>query len=481
MEQTIHLEGHVPGELARRDPYLYLPFPVPQGARRIHVAYSYSEPVTAPFGMGPGNTLDIGIFDSRGRDFLTAPGFRGWSGGARSEFYITPDEATPGYIKGALFPGEWNVMLGLARLEPEGVRYSVDVTVEAGETPALAHPEALEGRAAEPRPAIATAPVAAAGEGVWLKGDLHCHTVHSDGLNTVRELVENAVALGLDFLAITDHNTNTHHADLNAITGLPIVLIPGEEVTTYWGHANTWGLREWMSTAATPKRRCAASWTTCARAGRCSRSTTLSASGRRGSSAAGTASRRWRSGRLPGASTTTNRSRSGTANSSAANASSPSAARTCTRSRRPSPATRTASPSRRPGSTPATSEGGVLSAIAAGRVCVTDSPRSPVRLALAADADGDGRYEALMGDSVPPERVRFRAEVTAGREKRLWIVSDAGTLDIVPITEDDARVEFTADMSRHRYIRAELRGLRGRPERGEVVWALTNPIYRAER
>ena len=24
------------------------------------------------------------------------------------------------------------------------------------------------------------------------------------------------------------------------------MLIPGEEITTYWGHANTWGLREWI-------------------------------------------------------------------------------------------------------------------------------------------------------------------------------------------------------------------------------------------
>src|SRR5512132_4363170 len=101
MEQKIRLEGFVPGEQARRDPYVYLPFQVPAGARRIEVAYSFSEPVNAPFGMGAGNTLDSGVFDSRGREFLTAPGFRGWSGGARSEFFISAGEATPGYIKGA--------------------------------------------------------------------------------------------------------------------------------------------------------------------------------------------------------------------------------------------------------------------------------------------------------------------------------------------------------------------------------------------
>ena len=79
-----------------------------------------------------------------------------------------------------------------------------------------------------------------------MKGDLHCHTIHSDGLNTVDELVANAIERGLDFLAVTDHNTNTHHEELSRLSHLPITLIPGEEVTTYWGHANMWGLREWI-------------------------------------------------------------------------------------------------------------------------------------------------------------------------------------------------------------------------------------------
>jgi len=126
------------------------------------------------------------------------------------------------------------------------------------------------------------------------------------------------------------------------------------------------------------------------------------------------------------------------------------------------------------------SEGGVLSAIRAGRTYITDSPRSPMRVVLLADEDGDGRFEKMMGDEVSPGRVRFRAEVTAGREKRLWVVTDDGPLDIVPIEQDDAVVGFTIDMSRHRYVRLELRGWRGRPERGEVVWALSSPIWAAQ-
>jgi hypothetical protein len=51
---------------------------------------------------------------------------------------------------------------------------------------------------------------------------------------------------GLDFLAITDHNTTTHMPVIDAWRDAPLLLIPGEEVTTYSGHANVWGLREWV-------------------------------------------------------------------------------------------------------------------------------------------------------------------------------------------------------------------------------------------
>jgi DNA polymerase (family X) len=42
-----------------------------------------------------------------------------------------------------------------------------------------------------------------------LKGDLHCHTTLSDGKQTAEEMAEAAMALGLQYLAITDHSA-TH-------------------------------------------------------------------------------------------------------------------------------------------------------------------------------------------------------------------------------------------------------------------------------
>jgi DNA polymerase (family X) len=42
-----------------------------------------------------------------------------------------------------------------------------------------------------------------------VRGDLHCHTIASDGRNTIREMVEAALAHGYEYLAITDHSA-TH-------------------------------------------------------------------------------------------------------------------------------------------------------------------------------------------------------------------------------------------------------------------------------
>jgi DNA polymerase (family 10) len=42
-----------------------------------------------------------------------------------------------------------------------------------------------------------------------LRGDLHCHTIASDGRNTVEEMVSGALDRGLEYIAITDHSA-TH-------------------------------------------------------------------------------------------------------------------------------------------------------------------------------------------------------------------------------------------------------------------------------
>ncbi len=70
----------------------------------------------------------------------------------------------------------------------------------------------------------------------WYRGDLHLHTVHSDGERHPDELAAAARASGLDFIVSTEHNTNAANRVWPACRTGRLLVIPGEEVTTRHGH-----------------------------------------------------------------------------------------------------------------------------------------------------------------------------------------------------------------------------------------------------
>ncbi|MEE0930696.1 MAG: PHP domain-containing protein [Acutalibacteraceae bacterium] len=68
-----------------------------------------------------------------------------------------------------------------------------------------------------------------------LVGDFHSHTIHSDGLDSPESVLNSAIRLGLDFIAITDHNNYTGSVDAMKIAknkNLPITVINGEEYSS---------------------------------------------------------------------------------------------------------------------------------------------------------------------------------------------------------------------------------------------------------
>lgn len=215
--------------------YIHLPFDVPEGVGRIDVRYEYTDAIGSDPQLTNGNTVDIGIFDARGSAFMT-DGFRGWSGSARSRFFIAHDDATPGYLAGAIQPGTWSISLGLYKIAPQGCDYRVEIMLTPDDTGA-------EGVFAPLLPVRSTA--GRVKPDGWYCGEMHCHTYHSDGDSDPLEIVRQVEALGLDFLAITDHNNLSHLARLNTIE-TPLLLIPGIEVTTYKGHWNVWGDQGWI-------------------------------------------------------------------------------------------------------------------------------------------------------------------------------------------------------------------------------------------
>ncbi|MCF6525880.1 CehA/McbA family metallohydrolase [Streptomyces sp. JJ36] len=216
-EETRTVRGRLP---AGAPDYVYLPVEVPHGVREIAVSYRYDRPEVPP--GTPGNALDIGLFDERGTA-LGGRGFRGWSGGFRSEFTVGAERATPGYLPGPVRRGTWHVVLGPYTVAPQGLEYEVTVTLRygrAGETPVPVYP-----------------PQRARGRGrAWYRGDCHLHTVHSDGRRTPAQVAAAARAAGLDFLATTEHNTTSAHAAWEGLWGEDLLILCGEEVTTRNGH-----------------------------------------------------------------------------------------------------------------------------------------------------------------------------------------------------------------------------------------------------
>ncbi|MDQ3421347.1 MAG: CehA/McbA family metallohydrolase [Acidobacteriota bacterium] len=81
--------------------------------------------------------------------------------------------------------------------------------------------------------------------------------MHSDGFGcadgrggagpcAVHQVIDAAVRRGLDFVGVTDHNTTSHHQDLATLQLQHdrLLLLRGQEVTSFYGHANVFGTSE---------------------------------------------------------------------------------------------------------------------------------------------------------------------------------------------------------------------------------------------
>jgi hypothetical protein len=216
--ETMRFEGHF--DQGGPD-WHYLPFTVVKSVTEIRVSYDY---VATSTGAGvTANVIDIGLFDGSGRGLGKANGFRGWSGGARREFRVSRHYATPGYLAGPLKPGTWHVALGPFTVVAPGVDWQVTVTLVHGRPRKRFRPNPAPRR------------VKGSGPG-WYRGDLHTHTLHSDGRRSPKLMAKHARAADLDFFVSTEHNTNSAHGSWGRWAGDDLLIINGEEVTTRGGH-----------------------------------------------------------------------------------------------------------------------------------------------------------------------------------------------------------------------------------------------------
>ncbi len=219
------LEGDVTA--AQNRTHFFVPFAVPQGVHRITVDFSYTH-------RQEKTTLNIGIHDPNG--------FRGQSGSNKDHFTLGPGDATASYIPGFIPPGQWKLLISVSSIRPELTsHYRAEIRFNSPLEDASFTLQPLETSAR------------------WYRGDLHMHTAHSDGscVNQSGTRVpcplfltaQMAASRGLDFIAISDHNSLAHYAEMRELQPYfsKLLLVPGREMTTFYGHFNAFGTTQYVN------------------------------------------------------------------------------------------------------------------------------------------------------------------------------------------------------------------------------------------
>lgn len=221
---------------AQAKTYQMLPFEVGAGTGRVELSYRWTERQGPPGTPVSGTTLDLGLWDEKG--YRNQAAFRGWGGSRQGRIdqdkppvFVQADSADRGFFPGAVVPGTWFAELGIAAVSPQGADWLVHIECRtaAGERPDNdpvdpAHVASLETR--------------------WYHSDFHMHGYHSSPNGPEWEdFVGQARAARLDFLMVTEYVTGRHWETLGAVQRAhPDLLIwPGREVITYYGHVNTHG------------------------------------------------------------------------------------------------------------------------------------------------------------------------------------------------------------------------------------------------
>lgn len=337
----------------------------------------------------------------------------------------------------------------------------------------------------------------AAPEGRWYATQLHAHSRHSDGLHSVADLVRWAREGGLDALALTDHQTERHvvDPDWQAAARQGLIMIPAYEWTrgfhgTWDGgdrfHLSVWGLKPGVTPVIPPT------------ATREEVLTTLEDQGLTVGANHPFEPRfpwpddeivgvhamevwQWRYGKQPAAPPPPH--------ASVPRNSLPEFAyrngwaidlwrKQLAAGRRVAPLAtadfhvlgpqQLESPCTLIWSREATAEG-ILAGIRAGRVVLVREPHGP-RVELEADADHDGEFEAMVGDSVPAgTRLRVRATGARGLVVALWRAD--GEVGRYEVREQAWARTFTARAGAY-FARAD------RPGGGwDPLQAMTGAVY----
>ena len=210
MQDYVNLSIHI--DPSQQGSYFTVPFEMPQNMERLTLRYRYARRPEIAHELANGrftgrdeiNIIDLGLIAPDGHQ-------AGASGSDKLEFTLSETDATPGYTPCPIVPGTWKILVGAYKVAPDGVDVDYEITLE---------PKSRR----------------------LFRGDLHAHTLASDGVHTLEELAWKAKRNGLDFVAVTDHNQFVAAEALPHVEGL--TMIPGVEWTHYQGHANFLGVSQ---------------------------------------------------------------------------------------------------------------------------------------------------------------------------------------------------------------------------------------------
>ncbi len=186
----------------QRKTYLKIPFKVPENVEKMVISYSYPGDEASSLPSEHKSVIDFALLDHNGAEM-------GATGSSHRVITISNNYSTPGYNTAEIKSGTWTIICGayMIRYETLEITYRIEYFYKHHR---------------------------------YLKGDLHLHTVSSDGKYTIEELGAMARKTSYDFMIITDHNNFFHMKRLPSIPNLTV--IPGVELTNYNGHMNFWGL-----------------------------------------------------------------------------------------------------------------------------------------------------------------------------------------------------------------------------------------------
>jgi len=174
------------------------------------------------------NLLNLSLYDAKG-SFVGR-----WDQNSERPVRVSSTYSSPGFTSCKIIPGFWKVEMETHAIVTEECKYRLEISLI----------QRTNGENFSPFKKKLINPSSYRDNKGWYKGELHVHSNHSDGKNTLPEIIEGAKREGLDFIALTDHNTVSGFSSIPDKSDL--LVIRGMELTTYYGHALALGITSFI-------------------------------------------------------------------------------------------------------------------------------------------------------------------------------------------------------------------------------------------